>query len=295
MQKMGQKIMPKILDGRAISSKIAEQLTQQILVCKTKPTLVIIQIGNNEESNTYIKHKRIFAEKIGAIVKYVHYDEDVSEESVVVDIETYNTDTSIHGIIVQLPIPKNLSESRILESIDPRKDIDGLTSASAMHLFNSEKGFVSCATKAVLVLLDNEQIDVTGKKVVIVGHSALVGKPTALALINRNATVTVCHAFTKNLDEETKRADILITAVGKPKLITKNFVSPGQIVIDIGITVLSVEEDGVKKKKVVGDVDYEAVKDIVAAITPVPGGIGPLTIACLFESLLEVYENLGRL
>ncbi len=276
--------MTKLLNGKEISKNIEEHLARIITEHKLTPKLVIVQIGNKEESNTYIRHKISFAGRIGVAVEYKKYEEAVAEETVRADIQQYNADTSVHGIIVQLPVPGHMSATRILETIAREKDVDGLTSGSVNALLRNEPGFVSGATKAVLKLLDIEGIELTGKRVVVVGHSALVGKPTALALMNRNATVTVCHEFTKNLADETTKADILVTAVGMPRLITSAHVSPGQIIIDIGITVTA-------DKKVVGDVDYDAVKEIVAAITPVPGGVGPMTIACLFENVVEVCEK----
>lgn len=272
--------MTKILDGRAMSRNIEKTLLRKVSNLALRPKLVIMQVGNKEESNTYIRHKIAFAKRIGVAVWHKKYDEAVREESIVSDIKKYNRDNSMQGIIVQLPLPKRLSASRVLEVIQPDKDVDGLTSASVNALLRNESGFVSGATRAVMAILDREKVKVAGKKVVIVGRSTLVGIPTALALVNRNATVTICHEYTKNLAEETKRADILITAVGKPKLITKNHVAPRQIIIDIGITVV----DG---NRVTGDVDYDKVKDKVKAITPVPGGVGPITIACLFENLIE--------
>ena len=271
--------MSELIDGKLISKTIEHDLKTKIADLHLSPKLIIIQIGNKEESNTYIKHKIAFAERIGVVVEYKKYAETIAEESVITDIKNYNTDSTVHGIIVQLPVPPQFSATKILETIVATKDVDGLTSASTNSLLRNEPGFVSGATQAVLKILEIKQIDVTGKRIVVVGHSALVGKPTALALMNRNATVTVCHEFTKDLATETKQADILITAVGKPNLITTDHVSAGQMIIDIGITVTA-------DKKVVGDVDFEAVKDIVAAITPVPGGIGPMTIACLFENLI---------
>jgi methylenetetrahydrofolate dehydrogenase (NADP+)/methenyltetrahydrofolate cyclohydrolase len=272
--------MSEIIDGKTISQNIEKNLAEKIREFGLKPKLVIIQVGNIEESNTYIKHKIAFAERIGVIVEYKKYDQLVKEEEIVSDIVKYNKDNSVHGVIVQLPLPEYLSTTNILESIDRKKDVDGLTSGSTNSLLRNENGFVSGATKAVLNIVDSMKLDLSGKKVVIVGHSTLVGKPTSLALMNRNATVTVCHEFTKNLAEETRRADILVTAVGHPNLITVDHINSEQIVIDIGITVTP-------NKKVVGDVDYNNVKDKVKFITPVPGGIGPMTIACLFENLIE--------
>ncbi len=280
--------MSKILNGKIISDKIALRLTKKIRQFDDKPKLVIVQVGDLEESNTYIKHKKLFADKIGVLVEHKRYAENIITETIITDIKNYNTDSSVHGLIVQLPIPKHLDKSRILEAIDSKKDVDGMTAASTKLLFDCEKGFISGASKAILVLLDYEKINIAGKKVVVVGQSSLVGKPTALALLGRNATVTICHAKTKKLTEETKHAEILITAVGKPKFITEKFVSKGQIVIDIGITVIKNPKDK-NKKTVVGDVDFEKVKNKVRAITPVPGGVGPMTVACLFENVVEAF------
>lgn len=287
--------MSQLIDGITIRKIIQKQLTDQIIQHQSAfasafsthivpPQVVILQIGDNQESNTYIKHKMRFADEIGVRAVHKKFDCMVGEQEVVNEIIALNNNNEVHGIVVQLPIPQHISTSRILEQIVSEKDIDGLTSASVNSLLHNEFGYISGATQAVLKIVQHLNIDCVGKKVVIVGHSALVGKPTALALMNQSATVTVCHEFTKKLAHETKLADILITAVGKPMLITKDHVREGQIVIDIGITI---NEQG----KVVGDVHYEQVKDIVGYITPVPGGVGPITIACLFENLIHSYIN----
>ena len=272
--------MLQILDGRKLRDELAPRLIKRISELKTKPKLVIIQIGSLEESNTYIKTKIAFADKIGVDVVHKKYAENVREAEVVSDISKYNGDPSVHGIMVQLPISAKLNTSQIVEAIDEKKDVDGLTAKNTKLIFDNAEAFMPGATKAIFTLLEYYKIDVAGKKVVIVGESALVGRPTALAFLNRRATVTVCHTHTKNLEEETKRADILVVAVGKPLLITEKHVSKNQVVLDVGITVM---ENG----KVAGDVDYEKVKNIVKAITPVPGGIGPMTIYSLFENLVE--------
>ncbi|HRH25902.1 MAG TPA: bifunctional 5,10-methylenetetrahydrofolate dehydrogenase/5,10-methenyltetrahydrofolate cyclohydrolase [Candidatus Paceibacterota bacterium] len=278
--------MSHLLNGRVISDEIAIELTQKITEHGLKPKLVIVQIGNKEESNTYISHKIRFAERIGIIAELLQYPEDTSTEAVIEGIKKVNSDKYVHGIIVQLPIPENLSKNDILEAIDPKKDVDGLTSTSIKHMFDGEKGFLPGATKAILVLLEKERIDVKGKKVVIVGQSSLVGKPAALAMLGLDATVTVCNEHTNDLAQETTQANILITATGVPGLITAKHVSADQIVIDIGITVIP-DPSIPTGKKVVGDVDFESVKDVVKAITPVPGGVGPITIACLMQNIVE--------
>ena len=182
--------------------------------------------------------------------------------------------------MVQLPVPQKINIEKVLEVIDPRKDVDGLTAVNTKHLFDNHPAFIPATARGIVTLLDTSKIKMAGAKVVIVGQSVLVGRPTMLALLNRGATVTICHKDTRNLEKETRQADILITAVGKPKLITAKHVSKNQVVIDIGITV-------VKNGKISGDVDFENVQKIVKAITPVPGGVGPMTVASLFQNLLE--------
>lgn len=272
--------MAKILDGKKLSVRLASRLSRQVKELATKPKLVIIQIGDLAESNTYIRNKKLFGEKIGVIVEHKKYPEEVSESRIISDIKRFNRNRAIGGIIVQLPAPKNFEIERVLETIDPKKDVDGLTSTNTKHLFDNHEAFIPATAKGVLTLLENAKISLVGKRVVIVGQSSLVGRPVMLALLNRGVTVTMCHKNTRNLAEETKRADVLITAVGLPKLITAKHVSKNQTVIDIGITVT-------KNKKVVGDVDFEKVKNIVKGITPVPGGVGPMTVASLFQNLLK--------
>lgn len=285
--------MSEILEGKILSQNIAERLKQKITTFATTPKLVIVQVGNNEESNTYVKHKKIYGEKIGVIVEYKKYEETIDHQTIIDDIEKCNKDNSVHGIIIQLPIPRHFQSTKIIDTIDSRKDVDGLTSVSFKHLFDNNEGYMPATTKAIFTLLDSKNIELKGKKVVIVGQSTLVGRPTALAMLNRNGTVTVCHTETKNLDKETKQADILIVATGSPHLITEKHVSSDQIIIDIGITVLPHQDPTNGLKKVVGDVDFQNVKDKVKAITPVPGGVGPLTIACLFENLIQAYESVS--
>lgn len=275
--------MSKILDGKKLSGHLALGLTKKIKKLTVKPKLVIIQIGDLKQSNTYIKNKKVFAEKIGAIVEHKKYPKNVKESSVISNILKYNRDTRTHGIIVQLPTPKHFNIEKVLESIDPKKDVDGLTSTNIKYLFINKKTFIPATTRGILALLESYKINLKETRVVIVGRSSLVGKPTALALLNRDATVTVCHSNTINLEKETGRAHILIIAVGHPKFIGRKYVSKNQVVIDVGINIT-------KNKKIVGDVDFDVVKKIVRAITPVPGGVGPMTVVSLFQNLLEAYS-----
>lgn len=276
--------MAKILDGKKMSGKMAEKLSEKIRGLKAKPKLAIIQIGDLAESNTYIRSKIRFAEKVGALTIYKKYPASISETRVVADIKKFNRDKGVHGIMIQLPAPKGFDIETAIESINPDKDVDGLTALNTKRILDgSAHAFIPATTKGIISMLDASRISISGKKIAMVGDSSLVGRPTALALLNRGATVTICHKKTKNLWEETRRADILITAVGKPGLIGKKHVSKNQIILDIGISVL-------KNGKIAGDADFENIKNAVKAITPVPGGVGPMTVASLIENLVEAYS-----
>lgn len=292
------------LDGKIVRDKIATTLKKKIFKLKTKPKLAIIQVGDLPESNTYIKQKILFAEKIGAIVEHKKLGEKFSQLDLEVLVANLNSDKSIHGVIVQMPVPEHLDKDQIIDKINPKKDIDGLTATNLKKLFESKKdGYTPATTKGVLTLLNFYRIPISGKNVTVVGRSSLVGKPTALAFINRDATITVCHSHSKNLIEKTKNADILIVAAGKPKLITNEHVSENQIIIDVGINPITQNrirpsnglsdkpESEPPKRKLVGDVDFKEVSKIVKAISPVPGGVGPMTVASLFENLLDAYEQ----
>lgn len=281
--------MAIILDGKKLSERIAQELQEKILTTAQDKTLVIFQIGDVAESNIYIERKKRFATHVGISVIHKKYEASVLEETVIADIQSYNTDLVISGIIVQLPIPDHIDKNSIIESILPSKDVDGLTSTNIKNLYtNSSKGFIPATTRGILTLLDHYNIPISGKKVVIVGRSTLVSKPTALVFLNNNATVTICHSKTVDIQKETQSADILIVATGHKHLITKDHVSKDQVVIDVGINAL---EDVEHDRSVVGDVDFENVQPIVHAITPVPGGVGPMTVASLFQNIFEGYER----
>jgi len=284
--------MAQILDGKALNEKIAEELSVQVAKLDPKPKLVIIQVGDVPESNAYIGRKIKFGEKIGAIVDHQKFPEDVTQGKLQSTILALNTDSSVHGIIVQLPIPKHLDKDAVIDSIDPKKDVDGQTAVNLKHLWEGKKGgFVPATTKGVITILDHYKIPVDRQNVVVVGRSSLVGKPTALAFLQRDATVTICHKATKNLPAYTKAADIIAVAVGKPNLIGKEHVTKNQTIIDVGINAVEPEQTGSDpvKNRLIGDVNFNEVKDIVGAITPVPGGVGPMTVASLFQNLLEAY------
>ncbi len=272
----------KILDGIKVRDFIADMIRKKLEKLGAKPKLVIIQVGNDERSSVYTRQKKLFGEKLGFSVEYINLDEKITEVSLILEIESLNNDKNVNGIIVQLPLPEKFNELKIIESILPEKDADGLTSKNLRMLLGGENGGIMPATtKGILTLLDFYKIPVEGKKVAIVGRSFLVGRPTALAFLNRNATVTICHSKTRNIKKEILSADIVISAVGLPNFIKKGFVRKGQVIIDVGITKLG--------ESVLGDVDFKAVSKVVSAITPVPGGAGPMTVVSLFENVLVSY------
>lgn len=276
--------IPTILNGAEVS-KIHEQvLLEKVSKLSVKPHLVIIQIGNNPASSKYVEFKKRFANRIGAVATHVLYEEIISENELIEKIKSYNNDNSVHGIIVQLPIPKHIRPWIILDAIDSKKDVDGLCSLNIHHVYENDEIILPATTKGILTLLSHYNISFEGKHVVIVGHSSLVGKPTALMALNRNATVTVCHKYTKNLASVTKMADILIVAVGKADLINEAHIKEGCVIVDVGINVTA-------ENKVVGDVSVSSVSEKASAISPVPGGVGPMTIVSLFENLLQLYER----
>jgi methylenetetrahydrofolate dehydrogenase (NADP+)/methenyltetrahydrofolate cyclohydrolase len=279
--------MKTVLDGKIVRDYIATDLKKSVSLLKSKLIIAIIQVGEKQESNKYIDQKKSFAEKIGVEVRHVRFDSDVSEEKICLEIEKLNNDKKIHGIIVQLPLPQALDKNIIIQKIDPVKDVDGLTSVNTKLLWSNEKGHVPATARGIITLLDYYKIEIKGKKVVVVGRSELVGKPTALTFLNRGATVTICHQSTSDIMSETKRADILVVAIGKPQFITKDFVRQGQVIIDVGISILP-------DKKVVGDVGFGEVSGIVDFISPVPGGVGPMTVVSLFQNLLDAYMMIGE-
>ncbi|HLA03780.1 MAG TPA: bifunctional 5,10-methylenetetrahydrofolate dehydrogenase/5,10-methenyltetrahydrofolate cyclohydrolase [Patescibacteria group bacterium] len=296
-----------LLDGKALNEKIAEKLKAEISRLETlrargplgrRPKLVIIQVGDLAESNAYIGRKIKFGEKIGAVVDHQKFPNTITQEKLITQISSLNTDSSVTGIIVQMPLPKHIDRDEVIDSIDPAKDVDGLTSRNLKLLWEAKgEGFVPATTKGIISLLDEYKIPIVGKHVVVVGRSFLVGKPTFLAFLNHDATVTVCHRHTKNLAKHSRSADILVVAAGKPNLIGKEHVHKNQVVIDVGINAVQNEvsprghNEERPRSTLVGDVNFAEVSKIVKAISPVPGGAGPMTVASLFENLLEAYNR----
>lgn len=274
--------MSKIIDGKKISNEIKEELKEKVSKLPIKPCLVVISVGDNEASKVYVGQKEKCANYIGITYQHLHYD-SISDDELIKKINHLNQDKTVNGIIVQLPLPKGMDETRIVNAIDVTKDVDGLTYLNAGLLLNNKTSLVSCTPKGIMELLKRENINLEGANCVVIGRSILVGKPMMNLLINANATVTLCHSKTKNLEKITKKADILIVAIGKKHLITREMVKRGSIIIDVGIN----RVDG----KLYGDVDYDNVLDKVKKITPVPGGVGPMTVVMLMKNVLESYES----
>jgi methylenetetrahydrofolate dehydrogenase (NADP+)/methenyltetrahydrofolate cyclohydrolase len=275
----------KLLDGKLVRESGLPVLTERIKNLSFVPCLVIIQIGNRPDSDAFIRAKKSFAKKIGVNEIHVQLSEQVSQQEVLEVIAKYNGEKDVQGIIVQLPLPIHLNSETIIDSIDPKKDVDGLTPFNMKRLLDGhEEAIIPATARGIRQLLKFYNIDLFGKKVTVVGRSTLVGKPIALMCLNENATVTVCHSRTSNLAEETRKADILIVAIGKPNFIGKDHVNKSQIVIDVGI---SRQADNT----LTGDVNFEEVKDLVEMITPVPGGVGQMTVLALFENLIDLCYN----
>lgn len=270
----------KLLDGKEVKLKILEDLKQKLLNLNEKLGLVVIQIGNDPASDVYVRQKKKMAEDLGYNFNHINLDENVNEDEILAIIDKLNNDDMVDGILVQMPIPSTLNVKRIQNAILPYKDVDGLTDINIGKLVHNEDSLVACTPMGIIDLLDYYNIDIEGKNVVIIGRSDLVGKPLASLMINRNATVTLCHSKTINLDFYTKNADILVVAIGEPNFIKKDNVKEGVIIIDVGINRMA-------NGMLCGDVDFDDVKDKVSYITPVPGGVGQMTVA---ELALNTYK-----
>lgn len=275
--------MALLIDGKQISTDIKDELKETVARLKEQGiegALAVIQVGADPASSVYVRNKKKACEYIG--IRSVSYElpEETTEEELLGIIEKLNEDDTINGILCQLPVPAHMDENKIIRTIAPQKDVDGFHTQNVGALVVGQEGFVSCTPAGVIQLLKRSDIEMEGKHCVVVGRSNIVGKPMALLMLQENATVTVCHSRTKNLKEICKEADILIVAIGKPKFITADYVKEGATVIDVGIHRM---EDG----KLCGDVDFEQVEPHVSAITPVPGGVGPMTIAMLMNNCVE--------
>ncbi len=278
--------MAMLIDGKAISQQIKEELKEKALRLKAagvEITLAVIQVGNDPASSVYVRNKKKGCAYVGiGSVSYELPDETTQEELLTL-IRELNQKKEINGILVQLPLPSHIDEDTVIRAIDPKKDVDGFHPQSVGALCIGQPGFLSCTPAGIIQLLKRSGIEIEGKECVVLGRSNIVGKPMAILLLRENATVTVAHSRTRNLKEVTKRADILIAAVGKTKMITSDYIKEGAVVIDVGI---NRDENG----KLCGDVDFESVEPLCSAITPVPGGVGPMTIAMLLNNCMQSAE-----
>lgn len=279
-----------ILDGKQISKKRKEKLKEQVLelidIYHTVPTLAIVKLGHDAASEIYVRNKIKAASFCNIETKLFELSEETKLEELLSLIENLNNDISIHGILVQLPLPKHLDEQIVINSISDKKDVDGFGIINKGKLFSSIPSFTPATPTGIMNLLQEYNIEVEGKNAVVVGRSNIVGKPMAMLLLNKNATVTVCHSRTKNLKEVTSSADILVVAIGKANFITADMVKDNAVVIDVGINRID--------NCLYGDVDFENVSKKASFITPVPGGVGPLTIVTLLENTLEAYKNIVK-
>ncbi|WP_412520072.1 bifunctional methylenetetrahydrofolate dehydrogenase/methenyltetrahydrofolate cyclohydrolase FolD [Staphylococcus simulans] len=275
-------MVAKILDGKQIAKDYRQGLQDQVEALKKEgytPKLSVILVGNDGASMSYVRSKKKAAEKIGMISEIVHLEETATEEEVLNELERLNNDDSVSGILVQVPLPKQVSEQKVLETINPAKDVDGFNPANIGKLYIDEQTFVPCTPLGIMELLKNADIDLEGKEAVVIGRSHIVGQPVSKLLLQENATVTILHSRSKDMSKHLKNADVIVSAVGRPGLVTKDDVKEGAVVIDVGNTP---DENG----KLKGDVEYDEVKEIAGAITPVPGGVGPMTITMVLNNTL---------
>ncbi len=277
------------IDGKLIAQKVREEAAGEAAALREAgiiPSLVVIWVGDNPASKTYVGNKEKAAKAAGIEARVMHLPEETTQQDVVNLVRSLNEDKAVHGILVQLPLPAHMNEAEVLAEVSPEKDVDGFTSASSGRLMIGEDGFVPCTPLGIMKMLEVIGEKVEGKHAVVVGRSRIVGKPMALLLLAQNATVTVCHSRTSDLASITRQADILVAAVGKPRMITGDMVKPGATVIDVGINRV--------EGKLCGDVDEASVSAVAGKLTPVPGGVGPMTIAMLLCNTLKAAKRCGN-
>ena len=288
-----------LIDGKKIAADLRVKLSKEIISLKQKynrvPGLAVVQVGNVAASSVYVKAKTKNALEVGIEVFDHHLEETILENDLLNLIKNLNSDDKVNGILVQLPLPQHINEQKILDSISPSKDADGFHPLNVGKLSiaknNDENLLIPCTPYGVLIMLKELKIDLVGKNAVVLGRSNIVGKPMAQLLIKESCTVTVAHSKTKNLEKVCQNADILVAAVGRPKMIKGSWIKKGSIVLDVGINRIQIEKNGEILNKLVGDVDFDEVKERASAITPVPGGVGPMTIACLLRNTTIAFKN----
>ena len=276
----------EILDGKKMSESLRKEIAERVGRLKEQgvtPGLAVILVGNDPASEIYVRNKGNGCAETGMYSRTIQMPEETTQEQLEAAIDALNNDPAIHGILVQLPLPKHLDEQAALKKIMPEKDVDGFHLINAGHMLTGTEGVVACTPRGALYMIKNTGLDLNGKEAVVIGRSNIVGKPMAMLLLRENCTVTICHSRTKNLAEHTRRADILVAAVGKAGFVTADMVKPGAVVIDVGIN----RVDG----KVKGDVDFDTVKEVAGWITPVPGGVGKMTITMLLANTVEAAER----
>ncbi|MDR3213357.1 MAG: bifunctional methylenetetrahydrofolate dehydrogenase/methenyltetrahydrofolate cyclohydrolase FolD [Azoarcus sp.] len=278
------------IDGKALAEELRASFKARVAALAARghrPGLAVLLVGEDPASQVYVRNKVAACEAAGIFSQKLVYPADVEQGVVLAKIGELNADPHIHGILVQLPLPRHVDEKAVLEAIAPQKDVDGFHAENVGALAQGQPRFIPCTPYGVMKMFEANGVDLTGKDAVIIGRSNIVGKPMALLLINAGATVTVCHSKTRDLAAHTRRADILVAAVGKPRFVTADMVKPGAVVIDVGINRLPPEEGG----KLCGDVDFAAVREVASLITPVPGGVGPMTITMLLANTIEAAER----
>ena len=280
--------MAEIIDGKFVSSEVRKNISSEVKefinATNVTPGLAVILVGNNPASAVYVRNKHKACLDVGMNSYEITMDENTTEEELLAKIDELNSDPKVHGILVQLPLPKHISEEKVINRISPEKDVDAFHPTNVGKIVSGKYEFIPCTPAGIMELLHFYNVEISGKECVVIGRSNIVGKPMALLLLAENGTVTVCHSRTKNLSDVTKRADILVVAIGKPNFVSADMVKPGAVVIDVGI---NRKEDG----KLCGDVDFTAVEPIASMITPVPGGVGPMTITMLLKNTLTAAKN----
>ena len=284
--------MAEMISGKLVSSEVRKALTAEIQCFKDKtgiaPGLAVILVGNNPASAVYVRNKHKACLEVGINSYEITMPEETTEEELLSKIDELNRDDKVHGILVQLPLPKHISEDRVINSINPAKDVDAFHPVNVGKIVSGKYDFIPCTPAGIMELLHFYNVEISGKECVVIGRSNIVGKPMALLLLAENGTVTVCHSRTKDLRETAKRADILVVAIGKPKFVGADMVKPGAVVIDVGINRM---DDG----KLCGDVDFDEVEKIASMITPGPGGVGPMTITMLLKNTLTAAKSFVKI
>jgi methylenetetrahydrofolate dehydrogenase (NADP+) / methenyltetrahydrofolate cyclohydrolase len=283
-------VSASIIDGKVLAKEIREEIRQEVVQLKEKgihPSLTVILVGENPASQSYVRGKAKACEEAGMLSEVIRKPETITEEELLTEIRRLNNDPTIHGILVQLPLPKHISEEAVIQTIVPEKDVDGFHPINVGNLMIGSFCYLPCTPHGIIEMIRRVNVPIKGKHAVVIGRSNIVGKPVSLLLLQESATVTICHSKTENLADITRQADILVVAIGKPQVVGKEHVKPGALVIDVGV-------NRTPEGKLVGDVKFDEVKEIASHITPVPGGVGPMTITMLLKNTVEASKRLER-